>query len=281
MPVQGLPRVLEATLEILLESEELSSWSVFQDKNGITNVRIRFSGGYDGQGVPNLDTSKRNLDPSGYKYSSFKRKSPKQQTRDLNRARKWAAQNSTGSQSFIAAGSNLTVLPDCKQKSETDYPNGDVKLSTNSHSLDVTCISMLDTSPPELTDTCILVSSTPSMPLTTDSISVSDNCDNISDQNCETNGDHTQNVEFNCSSTKSRSYMIDSFDSDDDMDILCTKSCVNCNNLLCSDNFHRCYICNLCEDYVMCTFCWNSGVHQNHRNDMSVHNFPPSLDTLD
>ena len=76
MTIAGIPKVLENAILSVLESHNVSNWSIFGEINGSVSIKIRFNVKGEGQ------------DSSSVQNISYKRKSDKQLNRDRLRARK-------------------------------------------------------------------------------------------------------------------------------------------------------------------------------------------------
>lgn len=97
MPVQVPSKVLESLLTTLFDSNQLNSWTIFNEKSGAVTVRLRFNGGHDGQ--PSMD-----LGHTG--KASYKKKNEKQSQRDYSRAKKYKENKETRpvTRSMLAKG---------------------------------------------------------------------------------------------------------------------------------------------------------------------------------
>ena len=72
IPIMELPKVLENALQNLMDTNTLQTWSIFQDRKGAINVKLRFIGHHD-----------------QVEAAVFKRKTPKRVERDNHRAKQW------------------------------------------------------------------------------------------------------------------------------------------------------------------------------------------------
>lgn len=71
----GLPKVLEDMLQVALANSTLQTWNIFQDKDGAINFKLKFGAAQE---------SVSHIQPA-----SYKRKTPRQVQRDLDRSKQW------------------------------------------------------------------------------------------------------------------------------------------------------------------------------------------------
>ena len=84
----GFPKPLENILNIITASNNLQSWSIFQEKDGSINVKLKFNS---------------HEEPVNHiKNSSYKKKTNRQVERDFNRSRQWRASRTQQTRETIA-----------------------------------------------------------------------------------------------------------------------------------------------------------------------------------
>ena len=98
----GLPKVLEDMVSVLSDNNTLHSWSIFQEKNGFVNIKLKFS-----QEIPvNHDQ------PTAI---SYKKKTSKQVQRDYERSKAWKASKG----SYITSCANEHPLQTATTQSDS------------------------------------------------------------------------------------------------------------------------------------------------------------------
>ena len=104
IPAMGINRVLENVLASFCEDLELRTWSIYHEKNGCVNIKIRFDGCL---GVPKRDVV-------------YKKKSPGQVARDRYRSDQWRLTKPKLSDSVLEQSVQHHAVSPVQPKSQSD-----------------------------------------------------------------------------------------------------------------------------------------------------------------
>jgi len=107
----GLPKLLEDMLKAIMDNNTLQNWNIYQDRNGIVNVRLRFNGSHD----------------EPFQQVSYKRKSPKQISHDLERSKQWRTVKPTIEQELSDPQPEQSAIAQSLQSASTPLSNEGVK----------------------------------------------------------------------------------------------------------------------------------------------------------
>ena len=113
MPVTGLPNTLEILLEALLGENSLTSWNIFNEKNGTTCVKLRFTG------QPLTLKSQSTVKPT-----SYRKVSDKQTLRNKQRAATFRKESDNLDSDGIMTRSKRKEIADIEKPRHSDSVAG-------------------------------------------------------------------------------------------------------------------------------------------------------------
>ena len=260
--------MLENMLGVVLATESLKSWSIFQEKSGGVTFKLRFIGS------PDHDNTTANAADSVYK-----KKSPSQIQRDRARATSWRSSCgvTTRSQSSRNEDTSRKVgdaPPDMELPRAGSSDSSHFNLGPQLDTPDTVCCStpaeQLSADLGIQTEQCMdLVNgyshdypNFPNNQFTPDCVPSESVCD---DRDVDIVPVHVDTTEL------SRESSFQSSDSDDNIGLCDDGNCCYGSG---SDQIRQCYKCTQCSSagsvLYICTKCYADGGHKSHRNYMTL-----------